>query len=143
VQTVLSNNPSLLSEKNENGLYAIHLAAQSGNADIVTIIINTLSTINAARWIDTLRTPDGETALYLAVLNGFRDIEQILVKSSASVNLPNIDGRTPLEVAALKKHFDPNTMDIIRDLMKAGGNVDLIGNSEAKDYINEVTAGTN
>ena len=70
----------------------IHIAAGTGNNDMLEACL-------AAFWIDSTDR-EGRTPLIYAVIGNHPHIIQLLHKHSASLNLPDFDGRTAIHWAA-------------------------------------------
>jgi cytohesin len=79
---------------------SFHKAVRKGN----------LETVKALLGVDPdlvfSRANDGDTPLHLALLNGHRNVAQLLVASNADVDAKGHRGRTPLYCAAVKGYSD-------------------------------------
>ncbi|VVC94103.1 acyl-CoA-binding domain-containing protein 6 [Leptidea sinapis] len=89
---LLEKNPDLKYEKDEDGLTALHWAADRDAVDALEALIKSGCDINA---IDN----SGQTALHYAASCGHVNSSKLLVKAGASLFEDN-DGCTPLDVAA-------------------------------------------
>ena len=67
--------------------------------------------------------PDNSTPLHFAAYSGANDILELLLKYRAEVNSPDMNGRTPIMIAAGQNHSD--TVEILE---QAGSRM------EARDY---------
>ena len=100
-----------LTEK-PTGETALHRAVLNQNIDIVRMLLGASAKIDECGLYGS--------ALHLAAIRNM-DIVLELLKHKASVDLDNIDGKTPVYVAAFAKYFDivkvlvENNADISRD----------------------------
>jgi len=78
----------------------IHEAAKSGNLDEVKALAKANPDVFLSR--DT----NEESALFLAVLNGRKNVVEFLLTNKADVDATNNNGWTPLDCAALKGRKD-------------------------------------
>ena len=101
--------------KNTDGLTVLHLAAGSGNMEVVELIVD-----NSYVRLDNKTTEKTSccTALHLAVKYEHLDVVQFLCEKGASVNIKNEIGSTPLHCAA----FTGNTA-IIEYLIQRGAKI--------------------
>ena len=60
------------------------------------------------------------TALYNAAQNGYTESVKVLIEAGADVNIPDFDGRTPLNRAIIGKHT------AVVELLKAAGGKEFI-----------------
>ena len=123
--------------KNADGLTILHLAAGSGNMEVVEIIVN-----NSFVRLDNKSTEKAtsSTALHLAAKYEHLDVVKFLCEKGASVNIKNDIGSTPLHCAA----FTGNTA-IIEYLIQKGAKIDEIDKGEkqplhAAVYTNKLEA---
>ncbi|CAL9026109.1 unnamed protein product [Prunus brigantina] len=118
VDEIIQMCPALLSQKNESGETALHIAARHGRADIVERLIETAKagrredlengpSSSAEAWQMLIRETDKEkdTALHFAVrFNHFR-VVKILTKEDPDFSYSANDaGETPLYLAAERKY---------------------------------------
>lgn len=68
VRLLLARNPSLLHQRNGNGLNALQIASENGNVEIIKIILN----IN--------RTLADSLSLYVAALHGFQAAVEVMLE---------------------------------------------------------------
>ena len=86
---------------NEWGRYSLTPlanAAESGSVEIVSMLLQAGSDVNAA--------PDGYTAVMRACIGGHPDTAALLIKAGADVNLARHDGRTALHFASMYGHVE-------------------------------------
>ncbi|CAL2274253.1 unnamed protein product [Prunus armeniaca] len=118
---------ALLSQKNESGETALHIAAGHGRADIVELLIQTAkarrcedleqgaatftlsssSEEEAAYWKIFIRTPSKEkdTALHEAVRFKHLGVVEILIREDLDFSYPpNVAGETPLYLASERRY---------------------------------------
>ncbi|XP_034225683.1 protein ACCELERATED CELL DEATH 6-like [Prunus dulcis] len=118
VKEILQMWPALLSQKNESGETALHIAARHGRADIVELLIKTAKagrpqdlengpTSSIAAWQMLIRETNNEkdTALHFAVrFNHFRVVEILTREDPDFSYSANDAGETPLYLAAERKY---------------------------------------
>ena len=83
----------------ENHLHPLHAAANTGDIDAMTQILDGGAAVDQTRG-------DGETPLWTASLAGRVDAARLLLDRGAEVNRGDDCGQTPLWVASLKGHVD-------------------------------------
>lgn len=66
--------------------------------------------------------PNGDTALHLALREGFQELAESLIKAGAGLNVVGKDGKTPL-ILASEKSLDK----IVRLLISRGADVNQMG----------------
>jgi Ankyrin repeat len=150
VETILSGDPNLAIATDENNTTPLHAAATITAVGIVNTILDTLTSISEEQTVNAQTIDQQETSLYTAAVSTHRTIELTILNyivdkgfggpnvSPNAVDIANIDGKTPLWAIALKEH-STNNENIIKDLVNTGGaDVNLVGDSEVRDYINEV-----
>lgn len=101
---VLGADPNV--HERDDGLTALHLAAESGNADACRALLTAHANVNA---VDEF----GRTALHLAVLSGRHDAARVLLDAGADLNVaadcvrfPRSKHQTALEVARARRDAD-------------------------------------
>ncbi len=122
-----------LGYQNNDGMSALHIAAQVGEAEIVRILLD-------AGAPQELEDDDGCSALWHAVDAGNADVIQLLANNRKLINLDDDEGRTPLHLAIEKG--DIPAMNI---LIKAGANAllqDNDGNTPLHLAINTLDSNT-
>ena len=102
-------------EVDVTGQTALHLAAISGQTDLVCDLVNMVGVDTEAQ--DT----DGNTPLALAVAHGRLETLQLLLKLGASVESRSAKRRHPLGIA-LKE----NRIDCMRALLASGANTEAV-----------------
>lgn len=98
----------------ENEWSILTIAAKSGNADVVQVLVNMGADVNAA-------TPDKKTALDVAVKRGHADVVRVLLQQGARPDVKNSDDQYPLYVAS-SRGFNR----IVEDLISAGASVNVL-----------------
>lgn len=116
----------LLSSANE-GITALHLAAEGGHVEVVQLLLKAGASISACTprnkisykcVLDLYTPPGGYTALHLAAAHARDEDVKILIEAGAEVGAVSIgDGPsvTAIELADNKKHFKT-----VRLLLEAG-----------------------
>jgi len=82
-----------------NGQIALHYAAIHNHKEIIKILIDSGSNIDAK---DNLYM----TPLHLAALGGHKKIVKMLINSGALINLINLHGQTPIDLAIKQFEID-------------------------------------
>jgi ankyrin repeat protein len=117
VQTLLKDNPALVSAKDLKGATPLHWAARSGHKDVAQLLVSDSADVNA-------KDGDGDAPLHWAVREDHKDVAEFLLANKADVNAQNYNGWTPLAMAAWKGHID------MAELLLANK-----ANVNARDYI--------
>ena len=98
---------------NSDGAFPIHVAAESGNVDMLKLILN--NNVNITTDNSYKITP-----LWIACQNGHLDAVKFLLESGADPSLSRLDnGVSPLCIAVRNKHTN-----VVKQLL-ATGNIDL------------------
>jgi len=84
---------------NSNGQIALHYAAIHNHNEIIKILIDSGSNIDARDNLDM-------TPLHLAALGGHKKIVKILINSGALINPINLHGNTPIDLAIKQFEID-------------------------------------
>ena len=123
----LYEDPSLATSWNDFGWSALHLAAFSGSAETMRLLLDR----GAAAMLDTrARTKFRNTPLQTALLPGQFETAKLLLERGADPNVRQSKGFTPLQEAALL-----GRKDLVDLLLAHGGEL----NSRADDGRNAVT----
>ncbi|KAL6274220.1 hypothetical protein ACE6H2_024912 [Prunus campanulata] len=110
VNKILQMCPALLSQENESGETALHIAARHGRADIVERLIETAKArkdLENGPWQTLIRKTNKEkdTAFHFAVrFNHFRAVEILTREDRDFSYSANDAGETPLYLAAERKY---------------------------------------
>jgi hypothetical protein len=95
VQTLLKNNPELVSSKDSKGNTPLHVAASSGYAgtrDVAELLLKNKADVNA-------RNNEGATPLHEAAMWGDKLVVGLLLANKAEINAKDSKGNTPLHIA--------------------------------------------
>eukprot|EP00096_Caligus_rogercresseyi_P007591 TRINITY_DN25524_c0_g1_i1.p1 TRINITY_DN25524_c0_g1~~TRINITY_DN25524_c0_g1_i1.p1 ORF type:complete len:179 (+),score=19.43 TRINITY_DN25524_c0_g1_i1:29-538(+) len=98
VEGVLRKNPEASNSLDSSGLSALHYAARSGHAAIVSLLLKT----GKAR-VDPLSPSGSSTPLHRAAYMGHLDIVQLLLDHGADPHLTDSDGNNALHKSSEKK----------------------------------------
>jgi ankyrin repeat protein len=127
VQSVLEANPKLINSKYKpDGNTLLHWAAQSGNKELVELLVAKGAKIN------TKNEKFRQTPLHIAVDWNQKDIVEFLVAKGANINSKNKFGATPLPCVIrggtlyMGNQYD---WDIVKFLVANGAKVDVKSNS--------------
>jgi ankyrin repeat protein len=99
IDQLITNDPSLINAKNNNGLTAIHMAAGGGHNVAIDHLILKGSDVN-------VKTSDGSTAIHIAAMTGRNTTIDHLILKGLDVNAKNNSGSTAIHAAAV---FGRNT----------------------------------
>ncbi len=112
VKSLLADQPKLIGSTTFLGNTGLHVAVTAGHLDIVELLINAGSDVNAKG--------DSATPLHLAAASGNVPIASALLNAGAQVNsLGFRHNETPLHVAALH-----GRAEVARLLLEQGANAD-------------------
>ncbi len=89
--------------ENKIGTPLLHVATESGNAEIVRILIRYGAEIEKADYMEN-------TALCAAAQLGQVEVVRALIQNNANINHQNLQGDTPLILASVKKHDEVVTL---------------------------------
>ncbi|KAI9859480.1 MAG: hypothetical protein M1813_006622 [Trichoglossum hirsutum] len=96
VAQVLLENGAKANLEDSYGLMAIHVAAWTGNEEVVRVLLGK---------IDVNETSYNKlTALHCAAAQGYQTVAQLLIREGADVDAEDMDGWTPLHWASKKRH---------------------------------------
>jgi ankyrin repeat protein len=98
------------------GKTPLHTAADAGAAELVQLLVNKGSAIEARTWTEA------STALHLAALKGHASAIVALARAGANLNARDVLGGTPLGCAARKGHLEAVTV-----LLDKGAEIDAPG----------------
>ncbi|XP_019622303.1 PREDICTED: ankyrin repeat domain-containing protein 50-like [Branchiostoma belcheri] len=96
------------------GKSVLQLAAQSGNAEMVSILTEADADLNRTN-------SRGTTALFLAAEQGHAETMRTLIQAGADLNKADKEGTTPLSVAAEKGHAE-----VVSILVQAGADLNKV-----------------
>ncbi len=100
IKELLEKQPGLINDKDRDGFTLLHLAAYSGDREVVEFLIE-----KGAR-ISEEATSCAFTPLFLASLRGHGEIVGLLLAKGAPVATKDNKGRSPLHIAAMHGHKD-------------------------------------
>nr|AAD33043.1 alpha-latrocrustotoxin precursor [Latrodectus tredecimguttatus] len=109
-----------ISTRADQAITPLHLAAATGNSQIVKTILNSGAVVDQ-------ETANGFTALHLAIMNPNTETPQFLIAKGANINAKTNDGSTPLHFAAAL-----GKTNIFQLLMDKGANI------KAENLINQM-----
>jgi ankyrin repeat protein len=112
--------PNNVDDSDQNGMTALHFAAENGHAECVKWCLVMRANVNA-------REMDGWTPLYMATSRGHADIVCLLLDAGAVVDATNNFGYTSLYRAIFDKH-----VHIIRLLIERGATASKV---KLDDYV--------
>jgi len=110
VNSMLKNNPHLVSSTNDAGQTVLFRAASEGRKDVAKILLEYKADVN-------FKASDGSTPLHWATMMAHKDVMQLLLDNNADVNAKATNGWTPLHAAKLM----PGHKDIAELLQQHGG----------------------
>lgn len=99
VQLLISKYPALIHSYDIWFQTVLHIAASTGNADMVNYLLQNGARINA-------QSLTRETALYYAASNGYHRIVKLLLDQGADIHIENDSFNFPIHVAAINGHLN-------------------------------------
>ncbi|MFC2136014.1 ankyrin repeat domain-containing protein [Bacteroidota bacterium] len=100
VKSHVEENPDLVFASNNNGRYALEMAAQTGQVEIVKFLSDNGAEINQ-------QNPNGISALHMAsIYGGSTELIQLLLDRGAQINIRNSRNLTPLNYALFGRQKD-------------------------------------
>jgi len=114
VKSLVTNNPSILIQKDKSGQTALHYAAQRGNLEMVKFMVNEM--VKEGWSISEKDNLYGGTPLHLAVMVEDVAIVQFLVDSGALISKEDTLGKTPLDYA---NDVDENVKLEIQNILRS------------------------
>ncbi|KAL8624340.1 hypothetical protein ACOMHN_044771 [Nucella lapillus] len=125
VKSLLEQDKDLI-QAEEQGVSALHLAANQGHLQVVQLLVD-----NGAK-ID-LKDSDGDTPILAGMKH--KQVAEYLLKKGCDVTIANDNGQTVAHKAALFNHHQ-----ILRELIKKGADLNVMdeeGDTPLHDAINE------
>ena len=113
VKALLAEDPTILNDRNADGMTPLNLAAINGNYEIVQELMNR----NADIHIGDL---DNSQPIHLAAISGNVQIAELLLASGADINEQDDNGSTPVSFAAGRRHIE-----MVRYLLEKGADVNI------------------
>mmetsp|Transcript_16566 Transcript_16566/g.23261 ORF Transcript_16566/g.23261 Transcript_16566/m.23261 type:complete len:163 (-) Transcript_16566:343-831(-) len=92
VTSILTENPKVLNQTGTFGTTLLHIAAQTGQAEMIELLVKAGASVNQV-------TQNKETALHLATAKGHCGAVQTLLKLGADAAAVNTDNLTALDLA--------------------------------------------
>lgn len=100
-------------KEKKNGLTALHVAVETGNIEIVKMLLNAGAKVNA-------KSKSKQTPLSMIDGDATPELVRLLVERGADVNAQNDEGETPLMKATKE-----DRLEIVEVLLEAGADVHL------------------
>lgn len=101
-----------LTQKNDKGETALHLAAKKARTTFADFLIKAGAPVNVA-------DKEGNTPLHIAAQSGFTSLAATCIEKGCDVNAPNAEGLTPLLLATKESNWST-----ARELLKMGASTD-------------------
>ncbi|PQQ13327.1 tankyrase-1 [Prunus yedoensis var. nudiflora] len=111
VQSILSSNPLTVNSRDKHSRTPLHLAAWSGQTEVVNFLCSHKADVGAAAM-------DDMGAIHFAAQKGHLEVVRTLLLSGASVKAYTRKGLTPLHYAVQGAH-----VELIKYLVKKGANL--------------------
>ncbi|KAJ8001319.1 hypothetical protein DPEC_G00168310 [Dallia pectoralis] len=86
-----------------DGLSALHHAALSGNKELISLLLESLATVD-------IKDQNGMRPLHYAAWQGKTEPMKMLLKAGSSVNIQSDEGQIPLHLSAQHGHYDGSEM---------------------------------
>merc|ERR1712137_275932 len=99
VESAIEANENLLNHPHTDGNTALHLAAQTGDVDLVNMLLDNDADVN-------IQNDKGATPLHLAIINNFPAVVRLLLPHRPSMSLAAEGYGTPLMTAAVMERMD-------------------------------------
>lgn len=136
LESICNSNPLSINSRDRHSRTPLHLAAWSGQAEVVNYLCKHKADVGAAAMDDT-------GAIHFAAQKGHLEVVRILVSFGVSVKAANRKGMTPLHYAAQGSH-----LELVKYLIRKGASLsvksksgqtplDLGGNEEVRTYLVE------
>eukprot|EP00009_Paramoeba_aestuarina_P000894 CAMPEP_0201515002 /NCGR_PEP_ID=MMETSP0161_2-20130828/6688_1 /ASSEMBLY_ACC=CAM_ASM_000251 /TAXON_ID=180227 /ORGANISM="Neoparamoeba aestuarina, Strain SoJaBio B1-5/56/2" /LENGTH=259 /DNA_ID=CAMNT_0047911703 /DNA_START=61 /DNA_END=841 /DNA_ORIENTATION=+ len=94
LHSLIQKNPSIIDEKDDNGMTPLHTAADSEQLECVKLLVESGAPIN-------LQDDSGQTPLYIAALCDFEEIALFLLEKGADPSIPDESGETPSQATTI------------------------------------------
>ncbi|XVF58845.1 hypothetical protein PTKIN_Ptkin07bG0098800 [Pterospermum kingtungense] len=111
IQSILASNPLAVNSRDKHSRTPLHLAAWSGQAQVVSYLCKQRADVGAAAM-------DDMAAIHFAAQKGHLEVVRTLLSSGVSVKAANRKGFTPLHYAVQGSH-----LDVIKVLLKKGASL--------------------
>ncbi|XP_030535413.1 ankyrin-3 [Rhodamnia argentea] len=136
VLSILAANPLAVNSRDKHSRTPLHLAAWSGQAQVVTYLCQNKADVGAAAM-------DDMGAIHFAAQKGHLEVVRTLLSSGVSVKAANRKGFTPLHYAVQGSH-----LELVKYLVKKGASlstktkagktpVDLASSEEIRSFLVE------
>ncbi|MCZ9955246.1 ankyrin repeat domain-containing protein [Brachyspira hyodysenteriae] len=146
VNMLLSYGADVLAKDSVDDAMAVHIASARGNANVVSVILDSSAARSAGIDIVNVGDNTGTTPLMWASMNNQVTVISALIKFKADVNFQDDDGWTALHFAAasdsyraveilLKNKADANIADI-----EGKKPVDITTDTDIKELLNKYTS---
>ncbi|XP_072957247.1 uncharacterized protein [Typha angustifolia] len=111
VESICNSNPLAVNSRDRHSRTPLHLAAWSGQTEVVNFLCQHKADVGAAAMDDT-------GAIHFASQKGHLEVVRVLLSSGVSVKAANRKGLTPLHYAAQGSH-----LELVRYLIRKGANL--------------------
>ncbi|KAM1257719.1 hypothetical protein ACFX13_038133 [Malus domestica] len=111
LQSILASNPLAVNSRDKHSRTPLHLAAWSGQTEVVNFLCSHKADVGAAAM-------DDMGAIHFAAQKGHLEVVRTLLSSGASVKASTRKGLTPLHYAVQGSH-----VELIKYLVKKGANL--------------------
>ncbi|XP_022750891.1 ankyrin-3 [Durio zibethinus] len=136
LESILASNPLAVNSRDKHSRTPLHLAAWSGQAQVVSYLCKQKADVGAAAM-------DDMGAIHFAAQKGHLEVVRTLLSSGVSVKAANRKGFTPLHYAVQGSH-----LEVIKVLLKKGASLsaktkagktplDLAVSEEIRSYLKE------
>lgn len=115
VRTLVAGDPASVNAKNDDGVTPLWVAAQKGQVEVVTFLLEKGADIEAKAW--------GVTPLWIASQEGRADVVTALIRKGAAVEAKREDGVTPIYIAT-----NNGQIDVVKVLLAKGAKRDVLVN---------------
>ncbi|TXG48425.1 hypothetical protein EZV62_027719 [Acer yangbiense] len=134
VQTILSSNPLSVNSRDKHSRTPLHLAAWSGQTEVVSYLCKQKADVGAAAM-------DDMGAIHFASQKGHLEVVRVLISSGASFKAFTRKGMTPLHFAV-----QGSNLELVKYLVRKGASLsvktkagktplDLVRNEEIRSFL--------
>ena len=120
-EKLLTQEPEIIDEIDDNQLTASHIAAYVGHVDVMSVLLKFSPNLKfSSPFVQCSRLP-----LHMAAINGHAEIVALLLRHDPSLlDLQDSDGRTALELAVF--HPCAGSVDCIIELVNCGADANAV-----------------
>ncbi len=119
VRTILDNDPSMLTAKDDIGKTPLHWAAGKNQLEVMKVLLDEYN-INV-----NIRNANNGTPLHVAASQANPEAALILIEHGADVNARTLNNSVPLHFAVIKSGRKPGHTQAVKILIENGADVNV------------------